>query len=613
MGWFRQSNRQRTESSRMKRLGATPSGIGQVARDRSAWLNFGIYVLFTTLAVVICFVGLSDEGPLLQPNQISRIRVVARIDFAYQSEIEMAQLVEAQRKRVPPVYRLDMVRFDAFRRDVLQLVNELLEYAAVPAGTPESFHRVTEDEVAAFLAGTPIDESYGLRAIDWMQLYNELGHARLRDTVDEGLVLLHEIHRQGVYGLEQAIATQADNRLSLFQVQDESGNLRQGEMLSEEDALRTLRINLAALAVSRDVSVALFRILRPGLAPNLAYDEARTNLLAERTVQAIEPVVKTVRAGDTLVEPGGRVTPLVFEQLEAYRRHTLEARRSDIGPDGQMIERILMSIAVVLCAAIYLRTIRLGLRANQRLFLISGALIIFNLLLVRGILDLASADVVRASPTFAMIFPYLLPVAIGPIIIAILVGVGPAVIAAALIGAFTAMMQANSLAVLLTTTLSALIGVLLCRRIQLRARVVRAGFYAGCVMAIAALLSGIRDDLGLTISLAQMAAALGTGFFTGVVVVGLLPVWEVLFKYTTDITLLELTDFNHSLLRKMQVDAPGSYHHSLMVANLAENAAAAIGANPLVCRVCALFHDIGKMVKPEYFAENQRAGNNPHI
>ena len=80
----------------------------------------------------------------------------------------------------------------------------------------------------------------------------------------------------------------------------------------------------------------------------------------------------------------------------------------------------------------------------------------------------------------------------------------------------------------------------------------------------------------------------------GVAVVGLLPVLESLFKRTTDITLLELTDYNHPLLRRMQLDAPGTYHHSLIVAQLSENACNAIGANPLVARVCALFHDIGK-------------------
>jgi putative nucleotidyltransferase with HDIG domain len=109
-----------------------------------------------------------------------------------------------------------------------------------------------------------------------------------------------------------------------------------------------------------------------------------------------------------------------------------------------------------------------------------------------------------------------------------------------------------------------------------------------------------------------MFVAAFIGIMTAVVAIGLLPVFENLFKITTDITLLELTDYNHPLLRKLQISAPGSYHHSLMVANLAERAASEISANPLLCRACALYHDIGKVVKPEYFAENNRDGFDPH-
>ena len=141
---------------------------------------------------------------------------------------------------------------------------------------------------------------------------------------------------------------------------------------------------------------------------------------------------------------------------------------------------------------------------------------------------------------------------------------------------------------------------------------VRASFFAGLTVAVFALLIGLIDRIDpLTIG-KHMLAGLGTGLVTGVVVVGLLPVLEGLFKRTTDITLLELTDYNHPLLRLMQLETPGTYHHSLVVAQLAENAAAEIGANPLLARVCALYHDIGKTEKPEYFTENQRDGVNPH-
>jgi hypothetical protein len=96
------------------------------------------------------------------------------------------------------------------------------------------------------------------------------------------------------------------------------------------------------------------------------------------------------------------------------------------------------------------------------------------------------------------------------------------------------------------------------------------------------------------------------------VVGGTLPILEHLFQITTDISWLEASDLNHPLLRRMTIESPGTYHHSLVVANLAEAAAEAIGANATLCRVCAYFHDVGKLVKPEYFTENMNFERNPH-
>src|SRR5438552_2805981 len=110
----------------------------------------------------------------------------------------------------------------------------------------------------------------------------------------------------------------------------------------------------------------------------------------------------------------------------------------------------------------------------------------------------------------------------------------------------------------------------------------------------------------------QSALAIGNGILTATLVGGALPILENLFQITTDISWLEASDLNHPLLRRMTIEAPGTYHHSLVVANLSEAAAEAIGANPTRCRVCSYFHDIGKLVKPEYFTENMHADRNPH-
>jgi len=102
------------------------------------------------------------------------------------------------------------------------------------------------------------------------------------------------------------------------------------------------------------------------------------------------------------------------------------------------------------------------------------------------------------------------------------------------------------------------------------------------------------------------------GFLSPVLTIGLLPVFESIFGITTNITLLELSDLNHPLLRDLAIKAPGTYNHSIIVGSLAEAAAEAIGANSLLARVGSYYHDIGKMEKPEYFVENQLKGKNPH-
>jgi len=110
----------------------------------------------------------------------------------------------------------------------------------------------------------------------------------------------------------------------------------------------------------------------------------------------------------------------------------------------------------------------------------------------------------------------------------------------------------------------------------------------------------------------QSTYAIANGIVTAMIVGGALPMLEHLFQITTDISWLEASDLNHPLLRRMTIEAPGTYHHSLVVANLAEAGAEAIGANATLCRVCSYFHDIGKLVKPEYFTENMNFERNPH-
>ena len=250
--------------------------------------------------------------------------------------------------------------------------------------------------------------------------------------------------------------------------------------------------------------------------------------------------------------------------------------------------RVLLVLAMVIASLIYIRiedpeTLRSNVRCGLLALVVIG-----NLALVRANYSLGGAEFFLRDEAWASTLPYVAPTAFAPLIVAILIDAGSGIFMALFVSIFTGVIYGNRLDLLVLTFLASLVSIYFGREARRRGRLVRAAGMGGLTVAAFAALIGFADRIPLETLLRQMAAGLGTGVLTGIGVVGLLPVLESLFKRTTDITLLELTDYNHPLLRRMQLEAPGTYHHSLVVAQLSENAANAIGAHPLVARVCAL-------------------------
>ncbi len=213
------------------------------------------------------------------------------------------------------------------------------------------------------------------------------------------------------------------------------------------------------------------------------------------------------------------------------------------------------------------------------------------------------------------------PYALAPLALSVLLGRAHGLFAAVFVSFWSSMLFGNIDAPLLVTSLiSGFTAVSLTLQVRRRAKLIRAGFGIGLAIWLLSLTFGLVGPINLfpptdnnwgIIGL-QSAFAIGNGIVTAMIVGGALPLLEHLFQITTDISWLEASDLNHPLLRRMTIEAPGTYHHSLVVANLAESAAEAIGANATLCRVCSYFHDVGKLVKPEYFTENMNFERNPH-
>jgi putative nucleotidyltransferase with HDIG domain len=213
------------------------------------------------------------------------------------------------------------------------------------------------------------------------------------------------------------------------------------------------------------------------------------------------------------------------------------------------------------------------------------------------------------------------PCALAPITLTLLVGVPLGFFAAIYASLWGAMMvpHDHSFAFLLFSLSTGLVGVLTTRHLRKRSQLMRAGLYIGLTgLFLAFALQHMTSPLDLLHGLGwqrfgiQAGSLLVAAIVTISIVNGLLPILEGIFKITTPISWIELSDLNHPLLRRLTMEAPGTYHHSLQVASLAEGAAEAIGADATQCRVCSYFHDIGKLERPEYCIENIHGNENPH-
>src|SRR5881398_471227 len=254
---------------------------------------------------------------------------------------------------------------------------------------------------------------------------------------------------------------------------------------------------------------------------------------------------------------------------------------------------------------------------NSRVFLVFGTIFV-QLAATKVILVLSSEQAFKfLTPEMGWL---LAPYAFAPLVLSVLLGHNHGLYAAVFVSLWSSILFGRIDAPLLVISLiSGFTAVYLTLQVRRRGQLIRAGVGVGVAIWLSSLSFGMiainlfppmDNDWGM-IGL-QSALALGNGIITAMIVGGSLPMLEHLFQITTDVSWLELSDLNHPLLRRMTIEAPGTYHHSLVVANLAEAAAEKIGANATMCRVCAYFHDVGKLVKPQYFTENMSFERNPH-
>lgn len=287
----------------------------------------------------------------------------------------------------------------------------------------------------------------------------------------------------------------------------------------------------------------------------------------------------------------------------------LNLRREPNALFGATLQMPLIVLVIVgtLALQFYLNHLK-SFTANSRVVLVLTAILLHLVLLDLAFIPIRSGLDVG--------YKYLLPAyAFAPMLVSILLGRNHgafvAVYASLFGGLYVEGSEAFSFAIF--SLVCGFSAVYLTYDVRRRSKVVRAGLFVGLIASGLAVVTG-KIDLGAMWP--GVGIYLGTtvlmGFLTAVLVSGMLPILEGLFRITTEISWIELSDLNHPLLKRMTIEAPGTYHHSLVVSRLSEAAAESVGANEAMCRVASYFHDIGKLNKPQYFIENINPEENPH-
>ncbi len=371
-----------------------------------------------------------------------------------------------------------------------------------------------------------------------------------------------------------------------------------------ENAKKRVEEELKYTTLNDNLRMAAIELGRYAVIQNEFYDPAATEELRRQAAESVEPV--KILQGQIIVEEGKLINQEIFRQLKLVGLlQTEQSFRPFIG---------LMVLIIIILSGIYYYFYQTKSLPEKR----QTDLLLFGIIFILSIFIMKIISMLQVFN-----FPwigYLFPAAMGGMLIKILIDEKLAILLSLVLAVCGSILFNEGVSGTLNFSegiyilFSALAGVLFLSKQNQRLKILQAGLYSVLVNLLSIVVIMYLPNgqfSGLEFGY-YFIAAFVSGIGSAVLTIGLLPFLEASFGILSTIKLIELSNPNHPLLRKILTEAPGTYHHSVMVANLAESACEAIGANGLLARVGSYYHDIGKTRRPNFFIENQMHHDNPH-
>jgi hypothetical protein len=529
-----------------------------------------LVAIFLVIAAVAVGSGMIGRGYTLEEGQISPldIRAPRTVSYVDQAETESARREAAS--RVENVYQRDDQVLPEIQSNLQGVFGEIrdLQRQNLPAERGDSL-------LQGFLAQTTGASDTDVASVDPASL--------------GALLTLNSAQLSRLEALCQGWLSQS---LQYGLTEDGLPNARD-----------SLSGQVASSDLDRDLKPAVTFILTHILRPNLVLDlETYTSKVAEAQA-SVSPVQHVVQANQVIVARGETIDA---SQLAELKQLGL-LRTQNIWPPLFGVVFLVLLLAGL--TATYLKQFQLRFYERNRHIALYGIIVTLTLLVAKGVtmIRLSSPPAEAAG-----LIGYLAPLAGGAMLITVLLDAELAVFTSFILSLLLAVMLDGQISVAIVGLAGSLAGIYSVSNLSGRGGLIRGGVFVAGVNAVMILVLGLLNTTDATIVLMGMGLGVAGGFLSSMMMLGFLPYLETLFGITSSVKLLELANPNEPLLKRLLVEAPGTYHHSVLVGNLAEAAAQAVHADPLLVRVGAYYHDIGKIKRPYFFVENQVARDNPH-
>ncbi len=346
---------------------------------------------------------------------------------------------------------------------------------------------------------------------------------------------------------------------------------------------------------------ALASLSLKAMIPNVVYNNDQTQFAIQAAVNNVARTENIVKSNERIVSRHERITPEIKRKLDSYTLAKTE-KTGDVNQLLQFLARFGHTMAILFLPVIYMSLFRKRIIGdNVRLLLIA------TIILLIAFLSYLTFTLPLSGPV-----QYLIIVPAAAMLLTVIFDSRVAFYITVSISFLVGALRGNEYSIILASILAGTMAIYTVRDIKNRTQIFRSLMFIFIGYAFAIIVNGLQRAIAFDELSVELAYALANSVLSPVFTFGLLIFFEKVFRITTDLTLLELTDFNHPLLRDLSTRAPGTFHHSIVMGSLAEAAATAIGANATLARVGAYYHDIGKMLEPEYFVENQVGSQNIH-